>query len=351
MQHRPLAEELPAIPSTAEIVFRSASPSDQTALHRLTRAFHETRPMAVMVGEDLARSARVIELFLTDFDADTCVIRVPPETADAKACMQAVIRSIGFESKDFSLADLEKILMMFLSHQRKHQQRTVVCIHNALCCDPWFINKIAELLDDEPRQRYGLFVILTGGQELKTALRRGSLQSLAAVAGSHIAVAPLAPAASNKFVLRNVLPAYSDEKDDSFSYASTVVCSLGMASDTPQGSAGSAIPAVARTHNVDRLIVRLGNTPVAEYPIESQCVSIGRDSANDLCIPCLSVSRHHVLIVTARQGVKLVDLGSTNGSTINGERVNSHLLTNGDQIMLGSCQVEFVEAGCRSSEM
>ena len=64
--------------------------------------------------------------------------------------------------------------------------------------------------------------------------------------------------------------------------------------------------------------------------------TLGRSSQNDIAIPDASLSRHHARI-RLKDGVPSIeDLGSLNGTTLNGERIAvPHLLREGDQLQLG----------------
>jgi hypothetical protein len=70
-------------------------------------------------------------------------------------------------------------------------------------------------------------------------------------------------------------------------------------------------------------------------------VRIGRQSDNDLVVVDPGVSRHHAEVINANGTCTLRDLGSTNGSYVNGAVVHEHVLRDGDQISIGSTVVEF----------
>lgn len=64
-------------------------------------------------------------------------------------------------------------------------------------------------------------------------------------------------------------------------------------------------------------------------------VSIGRSEDNTVVARDASVSRHHGRIVARRGTLVYVDLGSTNGSKVNGESVTEVVLGVGDRIDVG----------------
>ena len=82
----------------------------------------------------------------------------------------------------------------------------------------------------------------------------------------------------------------------------------------------------------------LGN----HIPLESDKVyTIGRGSSADIQLPDLSVSRAHARIVADEEGFAVEDLGSTNGTYVNGISVTRQSLASGDKIRVGRLHVEF----------
>src|SRR5262245_56404968 len=70
--------------------------------------------------------------------------------------------------------------------------------------------------------------------------------------------------------------------------------------------------------------------------IESPRFTIGRGAENSLCVPATVVSRSHAELIRVGAHYLLRDLGSTNGSFVNGDRVAERMLNNGDTLRFGS---------------
>ena len=79
--------------------------------------------------------------------------------------------------------------------------------------------------------------------------------------------------------------------------------------------------------------------------ISSKIVRIGRDSNNELQLHDSEVSRFHAELQPAAGGFKVVDLESSNGTFVNGERITSVPLSSGDRIQLGKTHVVIKEHG------
>ncbi|HEB66096.1 MAG TPA: FHA domain-containing protein [Chloroflexi bacterium] len=85
-----------------------------------------------------------------------------------------------------------------------------------------------------------------------------------------------------------------------------------------------------------QLSMRTGPAPGKVFALSQDEITIGRDVSNDFIINDVEVSRRHARL--SRQGMQFVieDLGSTNGTFINGQRLaGPHVLRVGDVILLG----------------
>ncbi len=76
------------------------------------------------------------------------------------------------------------------------------------------------------------------------------------------------------------------------------------------------------------------------YPITFPETIIGRKSDADIVFSNPNISRHHAKVVTSDEGALVLDLGSTHGTFVNGERVEKQFLKDGDRLELGKDRVE-----------
>lgn len=76
------------------------------------------------------------------------------------------------------------------------------------------------------------------------------------------------------------------------------------------------------------------------FMIRKTVTTIGRSTTNDIVIEIPEVSRQHARIEYANGQFRIVDLGSTNGTTVNGRRVSDSVIGDHDEIMLGTARLE-----------
>lgn len=102
---------------------------------------------------------------------------------------------------------------------------------------------------------------------------------------------------------------------------------------SPEPGAEPTLVVIAGRRSGQRLAVPAGET------------TIGRDAASELVFDDEGVSRHHAMLVPAAHTVTIEDVGSTNGTWVNGEAVSSaRELRPGDRIQLGTALLEVAGA-------
>jgi len=97
-----------------------------------------------------------------------------------------------------------------------------------------------------------------------------------------------------------------------------------------------------------KLILSMDGLVLKEIPLSKERTTIGRKAHNDIQIDNLAVSGEHAVIVTILNDSFMEDLGSTNGTLVNGNPVKKHFLQNNDVIELGKYKLKFIqEAGAQ----
>jgi pSer/pThr/pTyr-binding forkhead associated (FHA) protein len=91
-----------------------------------------------------------------------------------------------------------------------------------------------------------------------------------------------------------------------------------------------------------KLILSMDGLVLKEIPLTKERTTIGRKPHNDIQIDNLAVSGEHAVIVTILNDSFLEDLGSTNGTVVNGNPIKKHFLQNNDVIELGKYKLKFI---------
>jgi pSer/pThr/pTyr-binding forkhead associated (FHA) protein len=93
-----------------------------------------------------------------------------------------------------------------------------------------------------------------------------------------------------------------------------------------------------------KLAIRRQDGSYQEIEWDSDVVTVGRDSANDIIIDHALASRRHARLERAEAGFQVCDLNSTNGTFVNGEIIKgTHTLSDQDQIVIADTIITFFD--------
>lgn len=123
------------------------------------------------------------------------------------------------------------------------------------------------------------------------------------------------------------IPAMVDERDGDqlSSEDETAVSAL------PQGSA--------------LLIVQRGPNAGSRFLLNTDVVTAGRHQDSEVFLDDISVSRRHASFTRTPAGTTVTDLGSLNGTYVNRDLVDKHLLRHGDEVQIGKYRLVYFGSG------
>lgn len=354
----------------------------RAALDSLHRAADSAQPLAVLIAEGKFEANHVVSAFLASFGEDATVIRLTRPYKDAVSGMREINRALGFEPKDLSLSDLDNILEMYLDYQRKHGRPTVLCIEQAHLQARWLLDHVKAIVELEEKGKFGLMVILSGQANLKGMMDDEPLQSIRRLSGEPIILAPFTLSETTEFLRRRVALSNKSDVGDLFQREAInrihelsggvpdLVGTLAFKCQQIAGQQGSGpvtdqlvidaakllwqkpavqarvdVPEIADIGPKSRfrevLQISQRGKPILDFRLRPGRYLVGRAQFADLCLANEHVSRRHALIVKNDAGVSIMDLGSTNGTFVNGLRFSgSQSLMLGDVVNIGDFRIE-----------
>lgn len=93
-----------------------------------------------------------------------------------------------------------------------------------------------------------------------------------------------------------------------------------------------------------KLLINLNGVTVNEVMLETPRTTLGRATGNDIRLDDATVSSKHAMFQVVGDAVFVEDLESTNGTRLNGQKVQRQRLHNGDVLRIGQHDVKFVDA-------
>lgn len=110
--------------------------------------------------------------------------------------------------------------------------------------------------------------------------------------------------------------------------------------EIPVDVGGQSAPAISADAQV-RLVTLQGQRLAPSYQVRKEGLSIGRSEARDVILFDPAASRNHAALEMINGDVWFRDLGSGNGSFVNGHRVREQCLRSGDRVRIGSTEFRF----------
>ncbi|MFC0266031.1 FHA domain-containing protein [Alloscardovia macacae] len=95
------------------------------------------------------------------------------------------------------------------------------------------------------------------------------------------------------------------------------------------------VETISRLGDGAALLIATRSGAGSRYLLDADVVRAGRDAASDIILDDNTVSREHTVFTRTPEGYVLSDAGSLNGTYVNRERVDSAVLKNGDEIIIG----------------
>jgi hypothetical protein len=91
------------------------------------------------------------------------------------------------------------------------------------------------------------------------------------------------------------------------------------------------------------LVIRAGGGRAGEtFLLEQDRLTVGRRPESDIFLDDVTVSRDHAILVRRNGEYYLDDLGSLNGTYVNRSRIESHRLSNGDELQVGKYKLAYL---------
>lgn len=118
----------------------------------------------------------------------------------------------------------------------------------------------------------------------------------------------------------------------------------GLAVRAPSSAANKAVTAAPAVQKA-KLVCSAGPSAGSEFVLDGELAVLGRATDNAVSIPDTSVSRKHAQVKRVPGGWAAEDLGSGNGTLVNGERIEGEVrLHNGDTLTMGDTELTFFDA-------
>ena len=129
-------------------------------------------------------------------------------------------------------------------------------------------------------------------------------------------------------------------QDETARFAEDIIPKDSQTLSPEEQSAIAALP-----QNSALLIAQRGPSSGSRFLLDQDLTLAGRHPNADIFLDDVTVSRRHVEFLRSNGGFEVRDLGSMNGTYLNGTRVEGSLLANGDVVQVGKYHLTFFSKG------
>ncbi|MEL7449595.1 MAG: AAA family ATPase [Pseudomonadota bacterium] len=337
----------------------------------------------VITGEIGCGKTTLINKLISEINRSVVLARIFQTQVSPVQFLQAVLVQFGFKPFGKRKAELLDMLNKFLREQHRKRKQVVLIVDEAQNLSLRVLEEIRLLSDVETQKDKILNVILVGQPQLQDKLETASLEQLAQRTRFRLHLTEFDEDNTRQYVAHRLgVAGYEGDSlfDDEalgavFQYSGGVPRLINTLADTAltaayaDGEAGVTAEMVATAADElgwreyvrreertpepvaseqhqhmewPKFMLSLDGYLVGEVPLDSRRLMVGRDVDNEITVISEFVSRHHAQILVQDDGVWVKDLNSTNGTFVNGKRIRSVKLNDGDIMAVGRHRLVFV---------
>lgn len=331
--------------------------SHQDALRFLGAALERANGVALLRGpRGSGKTTTLREQFAT-LARDSAVAMVEGEQLTPRTLVKIMLEQFGVDVPP--LDDDQRLLQRlsaFLTEQAYAGKMPVLIIDDADKASSSVLRLLNWLAALESRSRFVLRILLAGQDRLLTLVNDHGMRHVARRHPALYSLNPLSEQESVSYLRTRWIAAGRNDGEDAFSL--DVCASLYEVSAGWPGSLNACAITVADSlarqepsHEMPSLRVTRDGRTLASYDLTKHEYVIGRSDLADIVIEDTYISKVHAMLKVYGNAVMLIDLNSTNGTSVNSRMVQKTVLRSNDIITLGHYKIKVENVPALSAEM
>ncbi|NKB37093.1 MAG: AAA family ATPase [Gammaproteobacteria bacterium] len=332
----------------------------------------------VITGEIGSGKTTLIHSLLSNMDENVLVAKIHQTQLDELEFYQAILVEFGLEPFEAaSKVELLSMLNKFLKEQSENDTQVVLIIDEAQNLTPRVLEEVRLMTGMETTKGKILNLILVGQPELKDIIDAPGMEQLNQRIRFRFHLSALSESETSEYIEHRLATAgYAEQEERLFAKSTiklihhytggiprliNILCDTAMLSAFVEGKTKISLKMIEEVimelqwkpyseralhqqhpkeindleHQPAKVILQIsGSDKTREFSLEQETISIGRFEDNDIRIDNRFISGHHSKIVTVQGQSYVVDMGSTNGTFVNGQRISKCRLKNKDNISL-----------------
>lgn len=330
--------------------------SHQDALRFLASALGQANGLALLKGPTGSGKTTILKEQLSWSARDAAVAMIDGVHLTPRQLLSGMLSQFEVPYATEHDEQLLQLLNNYLTQQTRNGQAPVLFVDNADRATPSALRLLNWLSALDTGSIYSLRIVLTGKGRLESMLQSDSLRNIARRHPSVYSLNPLTTQESVIYLRTRHLAANGTDTSKAFSLK---VCEKlhELSGGWPGELNRCAYLAMERLAELEsatpvpRIIVTRDGEHVADIELTERQHLIGRNELADIIIEDSYVSKMHAMLQVYANAIVLLDLNSTNGTTVNSRIVQKTILRSDDIISLGRYRLKVVDAPAMDREM
>jgi type II secretory pathway predicted ATPase ExeA len=358
--------------------------SHQDALHFLEAALYTSNGVGLLHGPDGSGKTTIARRLKETLPGDCAVAFIDGTRIKAKAMMTEMLLQFGYDTNLETDFELEKMVKMFATQQTISNQPPILIVDNVDRMYPSALRTLNMFAELQIQDRYAIRMILSGRDTLDKLVASDGMPGIKKRDAGSFPLRPLTIKEALIYLQARLSACGVNEAEtifpvdvsdriyrqsggwpgsinrvaiDTISKATSVLpkATDTIAQEKVMTEIVSDLPVLGATEATGRLppsliVTKEGNV-VSEYAFKENKVLIGRSDFADVVVDDQFASKMHALLLLFTDALVLLDLNSSNGTTVNSVVVRSTILKSDDIISLGDHRLKVRNAPAISDEM
>ncbi|MDH3374144.1 MAG: FHA domain-containing protein [Gammaproteobacteria bacterium] len=328
----------------------------QDALRFLSAALGQANGIALLQGPTGSGKTTIVNEQQGWSSRDAAVALVDGAHLTPRRLVNDMLSRFGIHTASQHDEQLLQQLNRFITQQTRSRRAPVLIIDNVDRATSSALRLVNWLAALDASGKYALRIVLTGKERLSVLVRHESMRNLARRHPAACTLNPLTAQESAIYLRTRLIAAGGETSEKVFPID---VCEKlhELSSGWPGALNERAIEALERRAElqsakpIPRIIVTRDGETMAELELTERQYVIGRTELADIILKDSYVSKMHAMLKIYANAVLLLDLNSTNGTTVNSNVVQKTILRNNDIISLGRYRLKLENAPAISKEM
>lgn len=332
-----------------------ACASHQLALRFLSAALEHPGGIALLKGIPGSGKTTVVRELQDASSRSAAVARIDGTHLTPRHLLQSMLTQFGIDA----VAPHDELMLQavnkFAAEQASTAVAPIVIVDNVDRATPSALRILNWLAALDVRGHYALRLVLSGGDRLTEIVRDDSMRSIAERNPPAFSINPLTARETKLYLRTRYIAAGGKYAEKVFSMD---VCDRlhELSGGCPGRLNRAALKVVQKLsqarkpQSLPRIVVTRDGETIGRYELSKKQYVIGRTELADIIIEDTYVSKMHAMLQVYSNALVLIDLNSSNGTTVNSYEVQKTILRSDDIIMLGRHRLKIENAPAISAE-